>query len=77
MANVANRRGLTDAERELFELLHDRLAVARDRVNFALHENTVDHAMPSINDLEQIWFGVVVLRAMLREPVPAPPSIGE
>ena len=71
MAEAAprNRRGLTEPERDLFEMLHDRLAVARDRVNVALRENTVDHAMPCLEDVESIHQGAVVLRALLRDPM--------
>lgn len=66
---MRNRRGLTESERDLFEMLHDRLAVARDRVNVALHENTVDHALPCLQDVERIYQGAVVLRALLRDPM--------
>lgn len=66
---MPSRRGLTEPERELFEMLHDRLAVARDRVNVALRENTVDHALPCLEDVERIHQGAVVLRAMLCEPM--------
>lgn len=68
-AVTANRRGLTEAERELFEMMHDRLALARDQINFALRENTVDHALPSLAEVERIYHGAVVLKALLVDPM--------
>lgn len=63
------RRGLTDVERELLEALHDRLALVRDRITFALRENTVDHALPSLQEVRSIYQGAAFLEAMLMEPI--------
>jgi hypothetical protein len=62
------RRGLTVVERELFEALHDRLAVARDRIGFVLRECTVDHALPVLQDVRSIYQGAAFLKALLLEP---------
>jgi|GEM_PF-5393755 len=63
------RRGLTDVERDLLETLHDRLAIARDRVSFALKENTVDHAMPALQDVRSIYQGAAFVEALMLEPI--------
>jgi hypothetical protein len=62
------RRGLTAMERELFEALNARLAKAQERIVFALQENTVDHALPSLREVRQIYQGAAFLEAMLLEP---------
>lgn len=63
------RRGLTDVERDLLETLHDRLAMARDRIGIALAENTVDHALPTLQDVREIYQGAAFVEALMLEPV--------
>lgn len=64
-----SRRGLTDVERELLEALHDKLAVVRDRMNFALHESTVDHTLPVLQEVRNIYQGAAFLEALMLEPI--------
>lgn len=62
---IPNRRGLTDAECHLFEMLRVKLACVFAEIEFGLAERTVDHALPALKTLSDAYNGAVVLRAMM------------
>lgn len=63
------RRGLTSVERELLEALSARLAPVQERIAFALRENTVDHALPALQDVRSIYQGAAFLEALMLDPI--------
>lgn len=62
---ASNRRGLTEAECDLFKMLRVKLACVLAEIEFGLAERTVDHALPALDTMRDVNNGVVVLRAML------------